>query len=296
MRLSSHKYIDLNQGFFVLSLVFVLLWQGCNAQQHKGKPNGPSKNAQTPNEPQTSEKQPDNSNRQIDGKDPISEIVFRGKSYIVVTFFPEKYALELYNEHPSGRIHTLSSVYNVIRNQNRKLVFEMNAGMFDDRGLPIGLFISNGIEKKQINLDTNGYGNFYDLPPNGVFAMDEKQRPILAQSRLYGEMTKGKKIKIATQSGPMLVIDGKFNPAFNKGSKNLNIRNGVGIDKKGRVVFVISKKEVNFYEFSELFRDQLKCNNALYLDGKISQYYSPMLAPKPMQRYRLGPIIALIEQ
>ena len=62
------------------------------------------------------------------------------------------------------------------------------------------------------------------------------------------------KIKYATQSGPMLVIDGQIHAAFKEGSSNLNIRNGVGILHDNRVVFAMSKKEINFYDFAKYFQ------------------------------------------
>lgn len=81
-------------------------------------------------------------------------------------------------------------------------------------------------------------------------------------------------IKFATQSGPMLLLNGTINPVFQKQSKNLNIRNGVGILNDGTLVFVMSKKEINFYDFALMFRE-MKCQNALFLDGFVSRTYLP---------------------
>ena len=57
-------------------------------------------------------------------------------------------------------------------------------------------------------------------------------------------------------------------------STNLNIRNGVGILPNNQIVFAISKKEINFYDFAEYFKN-LGCKNALYLDGFVSRTYLP---------------------
>ena len=81
-------------------------------------------------------------------------------------------------------------------------------------------------------------------------------------------------MKWATQSGPMLVIDGAIHSAFKKGSINVNIRNGVGILPDNKIVFAISKEEINFYDFAEYFKN-LGCKNALYLDGFVSRMYLP---------------------
>ncbi len=72
----------------------------------------------------------------------------------------------------------------------------------------------------------------------------------------------------------MLVIDGQIHQAFKKGSINLNIRNGVGILPDNRVIFAMSKQEVNFYDFAEFFMS-MGCKNALYLDGFVSRTYLP---------------------
>jgi len=81
-------------------------------------------------------------------------------------------------------------------------------------------------------------------------------------------------IKFATQSGPMLLVDGQIHSAFVKGSANLNIRNGVGILPNNNVVFAMSKDEINFYDFATYFQ-KLGCKNALYLDGFVSRTYLP---------------------
>lgn len=83
-------------------------------------------------------------------------------------------------------------------------------------------------------------------------------------------------IQYGTQSGPMLVINGKIHPKFTFLSKNTNIRNGIGVIKDGqneKAVLVISEGKVNLYEFALLFQFLFKCDNALYLDGAISKAY-----------------------
>jgi len=97
----------------------------------------------------------------------------------------------------------------------------------------------------------------------------------------------------ATQSGPMLVIKGEINPQFLQHSTSLKIRNGVGI-KDQTLYFVISDKAVSFYQFAQFFQQQLKVQNALYLDGSISSAYIP-----PLKRadsfFKLGPMLAYID-
>jgi uncharacterized protein YigE (DUF2233 family) len=59
-----------------------------------------------------------------------------------------------------------------------------------------------------------------------------------------------------------------------KGSANVNIRNGVGILPDNKIVLAISKEEINLYDFAEYFKN-LGCKNALYLDGFVSRMYLP---------------------
>lgn len=50
---------------------------------------------------------------------------------------------------------------------------------------------------------------------------------------------------------------------------------GVGVENPQRVHFAISRGLVNFETFAELFRTELHCANALFLDGEISRLYAP---------------------
>ncbi len=76
--------------------------------------------------------------------------------------------------------------------------------------------------------------------------------------------------KLATQSGPMLVIDGNIHPRFEENGTSRHIRNGVGADGDKRAVFAISRGPVSLGSFARLFRDALGCRNALFFDGTVS--------------------------
>ena len=107
-------------------------------------------------------------------------------------------------------------------------------------------------------------------------------------------MLKNLQAKIATQSGPMLLLDGKINTHFIEKSENRKIRNGVGINKNGDVFFAISEKEVTFYEFSSFFKEQLNCVQALYLDGEISKIYIGDKSKKDnLTNMKFGPILSI---
>jgi len=101
---------------------------------------------------------------------------------------------------------------------------------------------------------------------------------------------------VATQSGPMLVINGRVHPRFARGSTSLKARNGVGVRADGKVIFAISQGEVSFDAFARLFRDRLNCPNALFLDGgSASSLYAPSLASHG-NILSLGPMLAVFEK
>ena len=156
-----------------------------------------------------------------------------------------------------------------LEKNKRKLVFAMNAGMYKTDNSPLGLFINEQVTLSPLNTSA-GDGNFY-LKPNGVFYITTDNVPIICNTLNFKN---NKNIKYATQSGPMLVVDGKIHPAFKQASSNLNIRNGVGILPNNKIVFAMSKMGVNFYDFANYFK-RIGCKNALYLDGFVSRTYLP---------------------
>lgn len=166
-------------------------------------------------------------------------------------------------------LKTIENLKNYVNSKDQKLIFAVNGGMFKKDYSPQGLFIENN--KTMAVLDkANGNGNFY-LKPNGVFYITNDNIPFVSTTN---DFLDNGKIKYATQSGPMLVTDGEIHSEFKEGSTNLNIRNGVGILPNKNVVFAMSKKEINLYDFAKYFQS-LGCKNALYLDGFVSRTYLP---------------------
>jgi uncharacterized protein YigE (DUF2233 family) len=183
-------------------------------------------------------------------------------------------------------IGNIGALQNVLAAKQRVLVCAMNGGMYDPDRSPKGLYVENG--RTLMPLDTaQGTGNFY-LMPNGVFGITYNDEAFVCTSRQYAAK---QHVRYATQSGPMLLMHGKINKQFKRGSKNLNIRNGVGVRADGQVVFAISTVEVNFHEFASFFQDQ-GCTDALYLDGFVSKAYMPEQGIKQLDG-RLGVLIAV---
>ncbi|TAN07425.1 MAG: hypothetical protein EPN36_01975 [Rhodanobacteraceae bacterium] len=154
----------------------------------------------------------------------------------------------------------------------KTLLFAANAGIYDAHGEPLGLYVENGKVMKPLNTahGNPAAGNF-SLLPNGVFAIDANGHASVQTTTDFAAAHASP--RIATQSGPMLVIDGKLNPHFEAASDSSKWRSGVCTPTPGKAMFVVSTAPVNFHTFATLFRDKLGCRNALYLDGTLSQIY-----------------------
>jgi len=157
-----------------------------------------------------------------------------------------------------------------LESKGKELLFAVNGGMYTKELNPQGLYIENGVEIQKIDLQKEGYGNFY-LKPNGIFYItNNNEAKIVISENLKNKS----EIKYATQSGPMLVVENKIHSKLTKGSENVHIRNGVGILPNGNMLFAMSKEKINFYDFATFFKKN-KCKNALYLDGFVSRTFLP---------------------
>ncbi len=220
----------------------------------------------------------------------FKKIKFRGSNFDVVKVDPSKVKVEFFWKNDQGQeLTSIKGLNSWIESKNERLVFATNAGMFNEELSPIGLYIENGEKVKDINLN-EGPGNFH-LMPNGVFVVYDDKAEVVESSKFE----ENEDILFATQSGPMLVINNNIHKDFNEGSDNVYIRNGVGIDQNGDMIFVISNSLVNFYDFALLFKEKLNCPNALYLDGSISQMYIPDVGRKDVYG-NLGAMIGIIEK
>lgn len=214
--------------------------------------------------------------------------VFEEKRYTVCRVDLSREKLELFLNDETGtpfkRFATLSSW---LEKQGRQLVFGMNAGMYHADYAPVGMFVANGKQMTPVNVD-RGEGNFF-LKPNGVFLVTASGAQVL-ESSLVAKVRE--KIELATQSGPLLVQNGKLHPAFKPKSENRLFRNGVGVKSPKEAIFINSEEPVNFDEFARLFRDQLGCPNALFLDGTVSSLHASELKRSDF-KIDLGPIIGI---
>jgi len=168
----------------------------------------------------------------------------------------------------------------------------MNGGIFEPGGIPSGLLIQDGRALRPVNKKP-GNGNFF-LKPNGIFLIGSKGAAVINTDEFP---LKDVKIDQAVQSGPLLLRHGKTHPRFNKSSKSRLHRNGVGVTRTGKVIFAItdfdSPKFPNLFEFAQLFRS-LGCDDALFLDGDLSDMVSGKELTKPSNNY--GSMIAVISE
>ncbi|MCR6499800.1 phosphodiester glycosidase family protein [Shinella sp. CPCC 101442] len=210
--------------------------------------------------------------------------------YTVCTFDLAKDTIRLFG---AGTLEARGATYDqlnthLLRN-GQHMSFAMNGGMYHPDYGPVGLLVEQGREAGELN-HADAFGNFF-MKPNGVFWVGDGEAGVM-ETEAFAKA--GLSPREATQSGPMLVIDGKIHPRFLPDATSLQIRNGVGVLPDGRVAFAISNDPVRFHDFATLFRDRLQSRNALFLDGSISSLYAPEIRRHDRDA-AMGTIIAVVK-
>lgn len=209
---------------------------------------------------------------------------------MVCSFDVREADLRVFWGDSSGRPYTsFSALADDLSGRGMTLQFAMNGGMYSDDLSPVGLYIENGEQIHAANTN-DGPGNFH-MKPNGVFYVGDGEAGVLETEKFLSLRPNA---KFATQSGPMLVIDGAIHPRFLPDSDSLKRRNGVGVSSATMVHFAISENQVSFDQFARFFRDRLGCDNALFLDGSISGLYVPDLGRNDSW-FDYGPIIGVVD-
>ena len=218
-------------------------------------------------------------------------VVHAGVKFRVVKLDPARVAV-VWKDPLGAPYRSFDKVQAAFAKQGKKVEFLMNAGIFEPGGIPSGLHIENMKSLRPINLAA-APGNFF-LKPNGVCALAAGDHP----GPFIGPCAEWQKRAghdvWAIQSGPLLLIGGKRHPAFTENSTSKLLRNGVGVDGKKQWVFAITAKGevVNFWDFAGLFL-KLGCNDALFLDGTISQMV--VNPDKPVSSNQFGAMFVVAE-
>jgi uncharacterized protein YigE (DUF2233 family) len=210
--------------------------------------------------------------------------------YIVCEFDLRQHSLEIFWKSPGGdAFGSLQALNRHLAARGRRPLFSMNAGMYHAELDPVGLYIENG--RQMVRASTAaGPGNFH-LKPNGVFYVAGDRAGVL-ETRQF--LKQAPKATLATQSGPMLVINNRLHPRFPSEGVSRKVRNGVGVKGDQSVFFAISEQPVTFTAFARLFRDGLGTPNALFLDGSVSSLTAPGIDRTGFRS--LGPLIAAFEK
>jgi uncharacterized protein YigE (DUF2233 family) len=217
---------------------------------------------------------------------------FEGSSFTVCAFDSRTQDLRLLWTDPRGKaLRSFGRLANALGSDGARVRFAMNAGMFEQDGSPVGLYVENRVERHPLNT-READGNFY-LKPNGVFSLSAANTVRIDVSDSF--LVRSDRPLFATQSGPMLVIDGKLHPKITDDGPSKNIRNGVGLRDAHTALFAISDDPVSFGKLARFFRDGLGCQDALYLDGKISSLWVPAEGRR-IGGVNIGPMVVVLDK
>ena len=182
---------------------------------------------------------------------------------------PSRHSLAMTLSDGEGPYRSLSKF--AAASDAETIAFAMNAGMYDDEGKPVGYFVENSERLKPLNT-ADGEGNFH-MKPNGVFWGSGGEWQVRDTDWFLANVSQ--RPEFGTQSGPMLVVDGKIHPEITRDGPSRLIRNAVGVDEEGRAHFVISNAPISFGKLARFYKDELEVKNALFLDGNVSVLWNP---------------------
>ena len=222
---------------------------------------------------------------QVCEKQDCDVLSYRGIENVVCVF--RQTDVETRTHHLASNGEAYGYLSTLEQNLAKPALMLMNGGMYHEGLDPVGLYVESGRLVQKISTK-GGRGNFH-LLPNGVFWIkDGKAR--VTETKAFRRQSP--KPDYATQSGPMLVINGALHPRFLEHSDSLKIRNGAGVSKDGKtLVFAISTEPVNFWTFGKLFQDYLDSHNALFLDGTVSTIRTPQYRISGWRQ--VGPMIGV---
>ena len=227
----------------------------------------------------------------------LRQLEHLGARYTVATVDLRSLALDLYGQTPEhGAVQDIPALERWLGGHGRRMVLATNSGIYETDGRPLGLHIERGVELSPRNL-ADAPGNFF-LKPNAIFFVEGppgSETAAVVESSAYDRPSAG--VRLATQSGPALLLGGELHPRFLPDATSLKLRSGVGVNAGApQVVYLaISDGEVRFHDFATLFRDALGCTDALYLDGTVSVLSAPGRRGPEHTRGTFGGILVVSE-
>lgn len=226
------------------------------------------------------------------GAPPCVDLDDGGASYAVCAYDARRFDIRLFLRDAKGGLYgSFAALADDLAGKGETLAFAMNAGMYAPDFTPVGLYVEAGAARHAANV-ASGEGNFH-MKPNGVFWVDGERAGVTETARFLKSRAHP---AYATQSGPMLLIGGRVNPHIHESGTSEKFRNGVCVTQ-GRVAhFAISNQPVTLYQFAVLFRDRLKCADALFLDGgSASAIYAPAI-DRHDRLHPMGPLVGVVEK
>ena len=217
-------------------------------------------------------------------------VIFENTSLTHCVASPERHRITTRLARQSGeKYRSLASLARAVGSSD--VAFAMNGGMYEEDGTPVGYYVENGERLEEFNT-ADGPGNFH-LMPNGVFYGTGSQWVVRSTDSFLANVSD--RPEFGTQSGPMLVIDGRLHPEITRDGPSRLIRNAVGVDEEGRAHFVIANAPLSFGKLARFYRDELETPNALFLDGNVSALWNPA-TDRLDSGAPLGPLIVVIKR
>ena len=218
-------------------------------------------------------------------------LAHEGGDYTVCEVDLRRHGVKLFWKDPDGQPYRYLSSLPRSLGKHGQLRFAMNGGMYHPDGSPVGLYVENGRELVRPNTYA-GPGNFH-MRPNGIFYGSGQTAGVM-ETRAF--LRQKPQVEFATQSGPMLALDGRLHPRFAPTGGSRKYRVGVGSRDASTLVVAVSETEVSFGEFARLFRDRMGCRDALFLDGgSATSFYSPELG-RDRTLLPLGPMLGVYDR
>ena len=201
---------------------------------------------------------------QASGKCTLTDPSLTLQSY---TVNPQRERITMYWKNANGEAFGSLRALLADIDRDGRVQMAMNGGIYAKNYAPLGLYIDKGVQEVPLNRASGG-GNFF-IRPGGVFYLQGQKAGIVSIDKFKPSST----IAYAVQSGPMLIENGTINWRLKPSASSRKLRNGVGITRQGQVIFMLSDRETNFYDFACYAQSKLNVRQMLYLDGTISKMY-----------------------